>query len=259
LAWLPYSTRQLLGAAIRNLPIRYWDALSLPVNALLPLNKGISRAGDKAYKLADRLSGVRNLDDLYRSLVSVWQDPALVVKSNEDFNTERLEKPANLLSDPLPPQGTDQHQLRMMYRDSMTYLPDDILCKMDRAAMATSLETRIPFLDHRVVELAWQLPLKMKIRGNEGKWALRQVLYKHVPRALIDRPKTGFGIPVGEWLRGPLRDWAENLLDEHRMKQEGYFHPEPIRAKWAEHLSGKFDHGSSLWTVLIFQSWLQRQ
>jgi asparagine synthase (glutamine-hydrolysing) len=257
LAWLPYSTRQMLGKAISSIPIGGWDALSRPINALLPANKGINRAGDKAHKLAVRLNCVLNLDDLYLSLVSVWQDPSLVVKCDKDFFKGQLEGTINLLSDPLPVQGADQHQLRMMYLDSMTYLTDDILCKVDRAAMATSLETRVPFLDHRVAELAWQLPLNMKIRGYRGKWALRQVLYKYVPLSLIDRPKAGFGIPIGEWLRGPMRGWAESLLNEQRLHQEGYFHPEPIRAKWEEHLSGRSDHSDSLWTVLIFQAWLE--
>jgi len=145
-----------------------------------------------------------------------------------------------------------------MYRDSLTYLPDDILCKVDRAAMASSLETRVPFLDHRVAELAWQFPIGVKIMGGQGKWPLRQVLYRHVPRELIDRPKAGFGIPVGQWLRGPLRPWAENLLDQNRLSAEGYFYPEPISKKWAEHLSGRRDHTASLWAVLMFQSWLQQ-
>jgi len=252
LDWMPYPARQALGAAIRRVSVAGWDALSRPVNAMLPGTHGIARAGDKAHKLAGRLSGVRDLDDLYRSLVSEWQDPAQVVKGEGGPVLE----PASLLADPLPTQGAAQHQLRMMYRDSTTFLPDDILCKVDRAAMAISLETRVPFLDHRVAELAWRLPLHMKIRGGEGKWALRQVLYKYVPRELIDRPKAGFGIPVGQWLRGPLRAWAESLLDEKRLHVEGYFHPEPIRTKWAEHLSGRRDHTGSLWAVLMFQAWL---
>jgi asparagine synthase (glutamine-hydrolysing) len=254
LAWLPFSARQTLGAVIRAVPTAGWDALSRPVNALLPISKNFERAGDRAHKLASRLESVHNLDELCNSLVFEWQDPAQVVKGGAGYI---LREPHNMLSDPLPSAGAEQHQLRMMYRDSMTYLPDDILCKVDRAAMATSLETRVPFLDHRVAELAWQLPLNMKIRNGQGKWALRQVLYKYVPKELIDRPKAGFAIPVGQWLRGPLKDWAEALLDEKRLEVEGYFYPKPIRDKWVQHLSGSFDHTPSLWAVLMFQSWLE--
>ena len=257
LAWMPYPARQALGAVIKAVPTGGWDALSRPVNALLPASKNFARAGDRAHKLAARLGGVHNLDDLYNSLVSEWQDPAQVVKGNGWEIGVNLQVPVSMLSDPLPAVGAEQHQLRMMYRDTMTYLPDDILCKVDRAAMATSLETRVPFLDHRVAELAWRLPLNMKIRDGQGKWALRQVLYKHVPKELIDRPKAGFAIPVGQWLRGPLRDWAEALLDEKRLEVEGYFYPKPIRDKWLQHLSGRYDHTPSLWAVLMFQSWLE--
>ena len=257
LAWLPYPARQALGAAIKTLPTGGWDALSRPMNALLPESKNLARVGDRAHKLASRLSGVHNLDDLYNSLVSEWQDPAKVVKGNGWKIGVNLQVPASMLTDPLPAIGAEQHQLRMMYRDTMTYLPDDILCKVDRAAMATSLETRVPFLDHRVAELAWRLPLNMKIRNGQGKWALRQVLYKYVPKELIDRPKAGFAIPVGQWLRGPLRDWVEALLDEKRLEVEGYFYPKPIRDKWFQHLTGRYDHTPSLWAVLMFQSWLE--
>jgi asparagine synthase (glutamine-hydrolysing) len=261
LAWLPYSARQALGASIRSVPTAGWDALSRPVNALLPASKNLVRAGVNAHKLAARLSGVRDMDDLYKSLVSEWQDPAQVVKGERgEYGSNRgslLREPASMLSDSWPAAGVEQHQLRMMYRDSMTYLPDDILCKVDRAAMATSLETRVPFLDHRVAELAWRFPLNMKIRNGQGKWALKQVLYKYVPKELIDRPKAGFAIPVGQWLRGSLKDWAEELLDEKRLELEGYFHPKPIRDKWLQHLTGGYDHTPSLWAVLMFQSWLE--
>ena len=257
LAWLPYRVRQALGAAISALPVAGWDAVSRPANALLSGGKGIALAGDKAHKLAARLRGVHNLDDLYLSLVSEWQDPAQVVRGE---GGGLAVEPRSLLDDSMPTHGVEgvaNSALRMMYRDSLTYLPDDILCKVDRAAMAVSLETRMPYLDHRVAELAWGLPLEMKIRGDQGKWALREVLYRHVPRELIDRPKAGFGIPVGQWLCGPLRLWAESLLDEQRLQAEGYFHPGPIRRKWAEHLTGSRDHTAALWAVLMFQAWLE--
>jgi asparagine synthase (glutamine-hydrolysing) len=238
LAWVPYQVRQVLGQALTAVPVTKWDGLGGKL--------GVVRPGEKLNKLGRSIQGVRNLDDLYMSLVSEWQDPGSVVKWAAGKADAVIQVPENISA-----------AERMMYLDSMSYLPDDILCKVDRAAMSTSLETRVPFLDHRVAELAWRLPLHMKIRGNQGKWALRQVLYKYVPRELIDRPKAGFGIPVGQWLRGPLRGWAEGLLDAQRLEREGYFYPAPIRTKWAEHLSGKRDHTPSLWTVLMFQSWLE--
>jgi asparagine synthase (glutamine-hydrolysing) len=145
---------------------------------------------------------------------------------------------------------------RMMLWDALTYLPDDILTKVDRAAMGVSLETRVPFLDHRVVELAWKMPLDVKIRNGVGKWPVRQVLYKYVPKELIERPKAGFAVPVGQWMRGPLREWASDLLDEKRIQREGYFSPKLVQQLWDQHLSGNYDWTPRLWAILMFQSWL---
>lgn len=257
LACLPYPLRQAFSIAIKLIPPKGWDSLNGPLSAVLPASKKIPRLGVNAHKLAESVSGVRIMNDLYKNLVSEWQDPAKVVRKNGSDKDALMLEPISILSDPLPKAGADRDELQMMYRDIMTYLTDDILCKVDRAAMAVSLETRVPFLDHRVVELAWRLPLNMKIRNGQGKWALRQVLYKYVPKNLIERPKAGFAIPVGQWLRGPLKEWAEALLDEKRLDVEGYFYSKPIREKWEQHLSGRYDHTASIWTVLMFQSWLE--
>jgi asparagine synthase (glutamine-hydrolysing) len=147
----------------------------------------------------------------------------------------------------------------MMLWDALGYLPDDILTKVDRAAMSQSLETRAPFLDHRVMELAWRLPLAMKIQRGKGKWALRQVLYRHVPSELIDRPKAGFAMPLGQWLRGPLRGWAENLMDEGRLRREGFLDSVLVRRTWEEHVTGARDWSARLWCVLMFEAWLEGQ
>jgi asparagine synthase (glutamine-hydrolysing) len=199
--------------------------------------------GYKAHKLAGVL-GARAPLDLYRRLTSQWAHPedAVVGGVEPSWSTDGVEQ-------------LNDFTAQMMLGDLLRYLPDDILTKVDRASMAVSLEARVPLLDHRVVEFAWRLPMALKRREGQTKWALRQVLYRHVPRALIERPKSGFGIPLAAWLRGPLRPWAEELLDERRLREEGYFHPEPIRAAWAQHLDGTHDWENQLWTVVMFQAW----
>lgn len=247
LSWLPWPLRRLLAQAIHLLPPAGWDALGRPFP--------IEQLGHKAHKLADRLAHVKTTDDLYRSLVSEWRDPAAVMQpSNGEVS---VLEPGSLLDLPLPDGLVGNSVARMMAYDTLNYLPNDILTKVDRAAMAATLETRAPFLDHRVVELAWRLPMAMKIRGSTSKWALRQILFKHVPRELIERPKAGFGMPIGHWLRGPLRSWANDLLDPVLMQSQGYLRPEPIQRLWRQHLSGRFDHTTRLWTVLMWQAWLE--
>ena len=218
------------------------------IGNLFPKKFRVNFLGDKLHRFADRLSRLKDEDDLYYSLVSEWEDPSKVVlnsKEPENF----LKMKSNW------PQGLSYEE-RMMYLDMSTYLPDDILVKVDRASMATSLETRVPFLDHRIVELSQRIPLNQKISGGEGKKILRKILYKYVPRELIERPKQGFGIPLGEWLRGPLKDWAEELLSEERLKEEGFFDVNLVQSRWKEHLSKKRKWEHSLWSVLMFQAWL---
>ena len=257
LAWLPWPLRRALGSAIRSLPPGGWDALARP----LPLRQ----PGHKAHKLAECLVDVRNSDDFYRSLVSEWRDPAALLQAADG---QPVLEPSSPLDWPLPVElagdragATAAHQAaRMMAFDTLNYLPNDILTKVDRAAMAASLETRAPFLDHHVASVAWRLPMAMKIRpgrrGSTSKWALRQLLYRHVPPELIERPKAGFAMPIGAWLRGPLRPWAEDLLDPGAMRRQGYLRPEPIQHLWRQHLSGRFDHTTRLWSVLMWQAWL---
>ena len=184
-------------------------------------------------------------------MMSHWVNPKKVVKESDDA-------PVFLTSDSEWPE-TDSFEHWMMAMDAGQYMTDDILVKVDRAAMANSLETRVPLLDHRVFEFAWQLPLHMKMRDGVGKWVLREVLYKYVPREMIERPKKGFSIPLAEWLRGPLRDWAETLISENRLIDEGYFHPKEIRKAWKQHLTGKIDNSTRLWSILMFQAWLEVQ
>jgi asparagine synthase (glutamine-hydrolysing) len=250
LSVLPTGSRRLAARGLTGLSPARWNALLGPLKGLLPSTLRQANLGDKLHKAAGVLAS-GSVDALYLGLVSHWDDPASVVIGGKE--------PPTLLTGNTPGlNGLDDIQ-RMMALDALTYLPDDILVKLDRAGMGVSLEGRVPFLDHRVVEFAWTLPQSMKLRDGVGKWVLRQVLYRHVPKELIERPKMGFGVPIGDWLRGPLRDWAENLLDEARLQRDGYFHPGPIRRKWDEHLSGARNWQYDLWDVLMFQAWLAEQ
>jgi asparagine synthase (glutamine-hydrolysing) len=244
---MPIVLRKAMGVGIRNVSVEQWNRLGR-----VPLSRGrIALLGDKAHRLATRLESLRSVDDVYYSMVNDWgpdEVPALAAdRLPTKLDTLRVE---NKIA---------EAEHRMMLLDGLTYLPDDILTKVDRAAMAVSLETRVPMLDHRVAEVAWRLPLSMKIRNGKGKWALRQILYRHVPAELVERPKTGFGIPIGQWLRGPLRDWAEALLAEERLRDEGFLSAPHVRALWYDHIDGKRDWTTRLWHVLMFQAWLEAQ
>jgi asparagine synthase (glutamine-hydrolysing) len=188
----------------------------------------------------------RSFDDVYDSFLDEWafeQSPAVGAG---------MDRVAEMASEPL---GEVHDTVRTMYRDAMTYLPDDILCKVDRAAMAVSLETRVPFLDHRVAALAARIPLSMKVSAGGGKQILRKLLYREAPAALFERPKAGFGVPVGEWIKGPLRAWAEELLEPKAMAEQGWFDANIVQRRWQDHLSGRRDSTPALWSVLMFQAW----
>jgi asparagine synthase (glutamine-hydrolysing) len=248
IGWMPLSLRAALAGALTSLPPSAWNQAFKGLSYFLPAGWRYANPGDKVHKVAEILA-VRSPEEIYLALVSHWKKPADVVLGARE--------PLTVLTEPAQWAVLPDFESRMMYLDQMTYLPDDILTKVDRAAMGVSLETRVPLLDHRVVEFAWSLPLSMKIRHGQGKWLLRQVLYQHVPKAMIERPKMGFGVPIDVWLRGPLKNWAESLLDESRLVREGYFNPAPIREKWVEHLAGRRNWSYYLWDVLMFQAWLE--
>lgn len=248
-SWLPKSVLQGVGFSLGKISAPAWDKINNSFTGLLPSQYRVTQMGDKVHKVARQLT-VNSDFDLYRGLVSQWQNPADVVIDGHELDLQITSESSEKMFEDI------EHQ--MMFMDTSTYLPDDILCKVDRAAMASSLETRVPLLNHNVVELAWHLPLHMKIRDGQGKWILRKLLYKYVPQKLIDRPKQGFALPIDAWLRGPLREWAEDLLEESRLINEGFFHPEPIRIAWEEHLKGNNMH-NQLWGILMFQAWLEKE
>ena len=250
IGWMPLGLRSLAARGLRMLPPNSWDAMFRQMGPLLPQKIKQRNPGDKLHKLADVLT-IEHPEMFYLRLVSHWTEPTSVIMGASE--------PSTVFTDHAQWANLPDFPHRMMYLDMMTYLPDDILAKVDRASMGVSLEARVPFLDHRVVEFAWQLPLSMKIRDGQGKWLLRQLLHRYVPKALVDRPKMGFGVPIDSWLRGPLREWAESLLDEKLLRDQGFFDPNPIREVWAEHLSGRGDWQYHLWDVLMFQAWLEHE
>ena len=246
----PPQPRKILARIISSVSPLTWDTLYKIFGSVLPGKLQQPDFGNKLHKLA-KILGAANADLMYLGLISLWESSSNLVKNTTQSKT--------ILGHPYSCPNIKDFTQRMMFLDAMSYLPDDILVKVDRASMAVSLETRVPFLDHRLVVFAWRTPLSMKIRNGQGKWLLRQVLYKYVPKELIERPKMGFGVPIGAWLRGPLRNWAEDLLDESRLKNDGFFDSAPIRKKWKEHLGGKKNWHHHLWAVLMFQGWLQNQ
>lgn len=250
IGWLPKGTRRVMANVLSYLSPQLWGTIFQSLGTILPKKLNQINPVDKLYKLAEILE-VESPEAMYYGLISHWKKPTdIVIDSIE---------PPTILTERSQWADLPEFIQRMMYLDLVTYLPDDILVKVDRASMGVSLEARVPLLDHRVVEFAWSTPLSMKIKNGQSKWLLRQVLYKYIPKELIERPKMGFGVPIDRWLRGPLKDWAEELLREDRLKQEGYFRPEPIRKLWQEHLSGQRNWQYYLWDILMFQAWLQTE
>ncbi|MBC8505255.1 MAG: asparagine synthase (glutamine-hydrolyzing) [Chloroflexi bacterium] len=249
IGWLPFSIRKSISRLMLSVPTSAWYGIFRLLGPIFGELQDLPNPADKAQKLAEVIS-IPSPEGVYFDLVSHWKCPDEIVIGAQEPSTILLDRSAwaNV------PTFTEQ----MMYLDMLTYLPDDILTKVDRASMGVSLEARAPFLDdHKVVEFIARLPLEMKVRGGMGKWILRQVLTRYVPRGMIDRPKMGFGVPIDHWLRGPLREWAEEYLSEDRLRREGYFVPAPIRQKWHEHLSGQRNWQYYLWDILMFQTWLE--
>jgi asparagine synthase (glutamine-hydrolysing) len=242
---LPVPLRRLLGRLIQTLPGASLENLM----GLLPKHYHIPHLADRLPKLAD-LVKEKSGKSLYHRIVSHWMEPAALILG-------AATPPTIFDTQPSPPKLLDLREY-MMYIDSLTYLPDDILTKVDRASMAVGLEARVPLIDHSVVEFAWNVPISFKHHNNTPKWLLSEVLYRYVPCELFKRPKMGFGVPIEYWLRGSLREWGEELLNEKRLKEEGFFYPDPIRKMWHEHISKKRRWHYNLWNILMFQSWMEK-
>lgn len=249
-AWMPPALKKAAAGALTLLPPQTLNSLGSLARPILPKRLRHVPFGDKLHKLAEVVAAP-GMETLYLNLMSHWKQPEQVVIGGHDPQTSITHTAG------WPRVSDFTH--RMMHLDMETYLPGDILTKVDRAAMGVSLEGRIPLLDTDLIEFAWRVPYSMKVRDGKGKWLMRETLYRYVPKAMIDRPKRGFGVPLDHWLRCELRDWAEDLLSESRLKREGFFHPAPIRKKWEEHLSGTRNWHFYLWDILMFQAWLAEQ
>lgn len=243
-AKLPWPVRRALSHGLQNPKVAKGSAMLM---RLVPSRHRVLDVAGRLHKVGQLLDQ-HNSDAVYSRLVAQCDDPASFVLGGVD--TPYTDKKAPLF---------DDFRQQMMYRDTQAYLADDILVKLDRAAMAVSLEGRVPFLDHRLVELAWRVPMSAKIKGGTGKQILRDIVYRHIPKDLIERPKMGFAVPVGVWLRGPLREWAENLLDQSRLKNEGLLNVAKVRAVWQDHLNGNESNIPNVWALLMFQAWLEYQ
>ncbi len=245
---VPFGARRTAGSALGRVPLGVVERAAR-ATSLLPARWQVRNPSNKMVKLG-RVLAASDPTDAYRALTTHWDDAASLVLGNDRVDGfDGQDRP------PLLGGGITE---QMLWFDLIGYLPDDILVKLDRASMATSLETRVPFLDRRILDFAWSLPLTAKLRDGQTKWLLRKVLERHVPAALVERPKMGFGLPIGPWLRGELRPWAEHLLDERRLHAQGLLDPLPIRRAWDLHRSGRRDLGYELWDVLVLQAWIDR-
>ncbi len=248
--WIPRKLRDLSANTLRILSPQTWNAVFRKIGPVLPKKLIKRNPGDRLHKLAVILAA-DNPVAMYHSLISLWQNPMDIAIGAGELPTAFTDR--NLLAD-LP-----DYTRQIMYLDAVTYLPNGILTKIDRAGKGAGLEIRVPFLDHRVVEFTWRVPLSMLIRNGQGKWLLRQVLYKYLPGELVDRPKMGFGAPISRWFKGPLKDWADSQLDGERLKQEGFLRQEPVLKLWKEHLGGERNWQYQLWNILMFQAWLEKE